>query len=111
MVKNRTNEPDGAGTGQSARLHAMISGLVQGVGFRAYVQSVVTSLELTGWVRNTAAGDVEVVIEGPQDHLVRVLGLLHRGPRSARVVQVEEHWEAATGEFQYFSIRPTGYDH
>ena len=106
MEKENSNTPDT----ETARLHAVISGLVQGVGFRAYVQSIATGMDLTGWVRNTEEGDVEVVLEGSLPTLVQMLKLLHRGPRAARVITVQEAWEPATGQFQYFSIRPTGYD-
>jgi acylphosphatase len=94
----------------TVRLHSFISGYVQGVGFRAYVQSIATGMNLTGWVRNTGNGDVEVVAEGPQSELVHLLRLLYRGPRTAKVTHVEEIWEAATHEFHFFSIHPAGYD-
>ncbi len=91
----------------SARLTAVISGFVQGVGFRAYTEATAASLALTGWVRNTSRGEVEVVAEGPQDRLVRFLALLRRGPRGAHVIHVEETWGTATGEFAAFFIRST----
>jgi len=93
-----------------ARLTVMVSGFVQGVGFRAYAEVTARELNLTGWVRNTANGNVEVVAEGPQDKLVRFLALLRRGPRAAHVTYVEETWGMATGEFSYFSVRSTYYD-
>jgi acylphosphatase len=92
-----------------ARLHILIAGFVQGVGFRAYVQSMAAEMTLTGWVRNTGEGEVEVLAEGPQNELVVLLSQLQRGPRAARVVSLNHTWEKPTGEFNRFSLKPTHY--
>ena len=91
----------------AARLAARVGGFVQGVGFRAYTEATAANLGLTGWVRNTPGGEVEVLAEGSQDQLVKFLALLRRGPRASRVTYVEETWGPATGEFSYFSVRST----
>jgi len=89
------------------RLHATVSGRVQGVGFRNFVQEEALKLDLTGWVRNTREGDVEVVVEGPEPALSRLMVALRRGPRLASVIQVLEDWSAASGEFSHFRMRMT----
>lgn len=87
-----------------ARVTAAVSGRVQGVGFRAFVMDTAQSLGLTGWVRNTYRGEVEVLAEGPRPTLERLIQLLEIGPRSARVIKVDAHWDNASGEFDEFFI-------
>lgn len=89
------------------RLYATVKGRVQGVGFRAFVLQYAAYLGLTGWVRNTYSGDVEVVAEGPRPALEALLKLLESGPRSAHVAEVERQWEPATGEFDRFEVQST----
>ncbi len=48
-------------------LHAIVSGDVQGVGFRAHTSRIARSLGITGWVRNREDGSVEVVAEGAEN--------------------------------------------
>lgn len=90
------------------RLHAIVEGRVQGVGFRAFVQSNAIGLDLSGWVRNKWDGSVEVMAEGERKKLEELNAALHRGPRSANVTRVKERWETGTGEFNSFRVRMTG---
>ncbi|MGQ9698248.1 MAG: acylphosphatase, partial [Armatimonadota bacterium] len=93
-------------SGQEAvRLEAVVSGRVQGVGYRYFVVDAARQLGLTGWVRNMHDGRVQVVAEGPRERLMRLLLLLERGPRLAVVDRVQAEWSPATGEFRGFSIR------
>ncbi|MGA2111260.1 MAG: acylphosphatase [Anaerolineales bacterium] len=92
-------------TDDFARLHARVHGLVQGVGFRAFVTRRAAVLGLTGWVGNSSSGSVEVVAEGPRPLLAELLGDLERGPRAAEVERVESEWLAATSEFTQFRVR------
>jgi acylphosphatase len=87
------------------RLHARVYGRVQGVNFRYYTQREASGLGLTGWVANRFDGSVEVIAEGGQAALQRLLTFLHRGPPSARVTNVDADWEEATGEFDRFGVR------
>jgi acylphosphatase len=66
------------------RLHAFVEGIVQGVGFRYYVQDQAARLGLKGWVRNRWDGSVEVLAEGSRDNLDHLLNALYRGPRAAQ---------------------------
>jgi len=90
-----------------SRLHAVIDGHVQGVGFRAFAYGRAESMGLTGWVRNTYDGQVEVLAEGPRNILEMLLEYLRRGPRSAFVTEIRQEWEPPTSEFSTFEIRPT----
>lgn len=87
------------------RLQVGISGEVQGVGFRWFVQRLAARLELDGWVTNLSDGTVEVVAEGPQARLDALLAALRQGPPSAIVAGVEARWSSALGLAQGFSIR------
>lgn len=87
---------------ENIRLHATVEGDVQGVGFRYFVVEQALFLELTGWVRNTFDGEVEVVAEGPRDDLEKLLRQLWQGPASAYVSNVSSEWKEATGEYQRF---------
>ncbi len=87
------------------RAHIYVSGLVQGVFFRASMQDVARSIGVTGWVRNLPDGRVEAVIEGEEDKVLKVIEWARRGPPLARVKDVKIEWEEYKGEFQDFYIR------
>jgi acylphosphatase len=63
----------------------VISGRVQGVGFRYFVQSVAIAESLTGWVRNLDDGRVEAAAAGDHEAMDRFERALRQGPSSARV--------------------------
>jgi len=91
-----------------SRLHAMVKGRVQGVGFRAFTQRVAVNLGLTGWVRNRWDGTVEIVAEGPRTEVEELLASLQRGPFAGTTRSVQFDWQRATGEFTHFRVRMTG---
>jgi acylphosphatase len=69
-------------------LHVTISGRVQGVGYRAWVEYRATRAGLEGWVRNRADGSVEAVFAGPARVAAEMVVLCRHGPPSARVEAV-----------------------
>ena len=73
----------------------LVSGMVQGVGFRWFVARHARTLGLTGYARNLPNGSVEVVAEGPEEALPALEELLRRGPASAQVDRVERSTETA----------------
>jgi acylphosphatase len=87
------------------RLHAIIHGKVQGVGYRFHTQREASALGLTGWVRNLADGAVEMTAEGSQENLDKILNWARHGPPSAEVTDIASGWLSATGEFKGFEIR------
>ena len=72
------------------RLHVVVRGRVQRVGFRWFVQAEARSLDLAGWVRNTTDGSVEVEAEGEQASVQKLRGALVRGPDGAHVESVDD---------------------
>jgi len=98
--------PGRAPTNAQIRVHAFVSGRVQGVGFRNYTQTSARTLRLTGWVRNLDDGRVECVVEGPRPEVEKLTALLSKGPGGARVEKVEREEAPFTGEFARFEVRP-----
>ncbi len=89
------------------RLHAFVSGMVQGVGFRYFVVDAAHDVAAVGWVRNLRDGRVEVVAEGPRPTLETLLAMLRQGPRASRVDEVNVEWETARNEFVRFGLERT----
>jgi len=89
----------------SVRTHLYISGIVQGVFFRAHTQDVARNLNLKGWVRNLCDGRVEVVAEGPKNRIEKLIQWCYKGPPGSSVDQVEIKWQDATDEFKNFEIK------
>jgi len=89
---------------KQVRAHAVISGRVQGVFFRAETQRAADGFEILGWVRNKRDGTVEAVFEGEQQAVDAVLQWCQEGPNLAVVKNVEVKWLDYTGEFKRFDI-------
>ncbi len=70
--------------------HVTIKGLVQGVGYRAWVDHEARARSLEGWVRNLRDGRVEAVFGGPSDVVTAMIAACRRGPSLARVDDVQE---------------------
>ena len=88
------------------RLHAVVRGRVQMVGFRYFVLEEARALGLSGWVRNGDDGaTVEVVAEGSQEELRLLEEALRAGPRGARVEAVDATWSDALDGYEKFKVR------
>ncbi len=79
------------------RYQVVISGQVQGVGFRASCRRAAWQHGVAGWVRNLADGRVEAVFEGPAAQVERMLDWARRGPRLALVTDVAVQAQPAEG--------------
>ena len=88
-----------------ARVHIVVEGLVQGVGFRWYTARHARTLGLTGFVRNLFDGSVEVEAEGDRSLLEELITALKVGPRSAHVRNLRIEWLAPEQERKKFEIR------
>jgi acylphosphatase len=73
----------------------LVSGMVQGVGFRWFVARHARSLGLAGYARNLPDGRVEVVVCGPEEAVPALERLLRSGPAHAQVERVERSSEPA----------------
>jgi acylphosphatase len=89
--------------GERARL--LISGRVQGVGYRASTRWAAKNIGgLTGWVRNLDDGRVEALVEGPREKIEDLIAWARKGPPASRVSDVDVTWEPASGEFKEFGV-------
>jgi acylphosphatase len=86
------------------RVRVLVSGRVQGVGFRWAVEDEALTEGVTGWTRNLPDGRVEAVFEGDEEQVRQVVGFCRRGPATARVEDVQVVREEYSGEFDRFSI-------
>jgi acylphosphatase len=86
------------------RAHVIISGLVQGVFFRAHTRRTAEENGVTGWVKNRFDGSVEAVLEGEKGDVEETLQWCRRGPSGAHVDKVNIDWEDFQGEFENFFI-------
>src|SRR2546422_9294132 len=82
----------------------LVSGRVQGVGFRYYVQDVATREGVTGYVRNLPDGRVEAHVEGDADAVTRVERAIRSGPAGARVEYVDTEVLPPSGHYKSFRV-------
>ena len=87
------------------QLFVIITGRVQGVGFRNFTQLNAKQLGINGYAKNLPNGTVEVVAEGDKTQLDALIALLKKGPRYARVDSLEIDERPFTGEYETFGIR------
>lgn len=87
------------------QLHILVSGRVQGVGFREFVRRSAERFGVCGYAKNLVSGEVEVVADGSKLALDEFLVLLEKGPPAGRVdrVQIDKH--EFGGEYTGFDIR------
>ena len=91
-------------TAESVRVHALVRGVVQGVGFRYFVLRAARGAALTGFVRNLRDGSVEIVAEGPREALEQFIRVIGEGPGRGLVRDVQLAWTESTGEFESFEV-------
>ena len=86
------------------RVHIIVLGKVQGVFFRASTKDTAERLGLNGLVKNNPDGTVEVVAEGDEKQLQKLIDWCHIGPDRSIVSSVEIDWSPYAAEFQDFDI-------
>ncbi len=89
----------------SPSLHLFVTGRVQGVGFRYFIQREAVRLGLTGWVRNVPDGRVEVDAHGERERLDDLLRAARRGPQLSHVTDVAAEWGSVESTASAFVIR------
>ncbi len=93
---------------EKASVHALISGRVQGVGFRMWTKKTAERYSVSGWVKNKRDGTVEAVFEGDKKRVELILEWCRQGPRFADVKNVDVTWANYTGRFKGFDITYAG---
>jgi len=86
------------------RYHLLVSGRVQGVGYRYSTRNFASKLGLVGWVKNRDDGNVEIVAEGDKISLEELVEWTKHGPRFAKVDAIDVKHQPASGEFSDFTI-------
>ncbi len=86
------------------RVRLVIEGRVQGVFFRDSARKQAMRADVNGWVRNRPEGTVEVVAEGQEEQVRKLVEWCRHGPPSARVTRVRETQEHFSGEFSDFQV-------
>ena len=92
-------------TGESVRARMLVSGRVQGVGYRAFACRMAASRGLTGVAENLVSGQVAVDVEGSRSIIDELVTDLKKGPVGARVIEVQIEWSDATGRYHDFTIK------
>ena len=87
------------------RARLLISGIVQGVGYRYSCRREAQSLGLTGWVRNLPDGRVEAVLQGTREQVERMIKWCYRGPEEARVSDIAVSYEEPAEDSKEFGVR------
>ena len=87
-----------------ARVRLVVSGRVQGVGYRQQAVVEAGRLGVHGWVRNLPDGRVEALAEGDKDAVEALVSWCKHGPKLARVDELKPSWEPYRGEFSQFKI-------
>ncbi len=92
-----------------ARAQVVLSGRVQGVGFRYATADEARRRKVSGWVRNLDSGGVEAVFEGPQGSVESMVRWCEDGPPGAFVRDVRVNWDEPTEDLGRFEIRSTSF--
>lgn len=85
-------------------LYAVITGTVQGVRYRDFVQVSANHLGLAGFIRNNRDGSVTVVAHGLPDDLKLFVEYLYEGSLLSKVAAVSVEWRSATVTYQDFAV-------
>ena len=85
--------------------HILVKGVVQGVGFRWFVEREANNLGLKGYVRNVFSGEVEIEAEGERGLIEELIIKLKIGNRSSNVTDVQLRWLDFENKFKNFQIR------
>jgi acylphosphatase len=92
-------------TDELVSAHLLISGMVQGVGYRWFVMRKANEYGLKGYVRNLYTDDVEVEVEGNKGLIQDFIEDLRIGSRSAQVTDMKIQWKDYQGKYKNFDIR------
>ena len=87
------------------RVAVLMFGLVQGVGFRFWVERQAKMFSIVGWVKNLYNGSVKIVAEGEEEDLQKLIDLCYTGSESTSVSNIKVKWRKYQKEFRRFEIR------
>lgn len=89
------------------QIHLYISGFVQGVGFRNFIQHKAKKMGVFGWTRNLEDRRVEVIAQGDPEKLKKFIKICERGPILSEVKSISVEWQEIGEKFTDFKRLPT----
>lgn len=84
--------------------HVIVSGFVQGVGFRQFIKKEAQKFNLKGWVKNIDRGRVEALFDGEKEVIEKIIRECKKGPFLAEVKNVDVEWEDKNMDFNNFEL-------
>ncbi|HHE76436.1 MAG TPA: acylphosphatase [Candidatus Parcubacteria bacterium] len=87
------------------RAHIFVSGVVQGVFFRASVAEKARNLDLSGWIKNLDDGRVEIIFEGSEERIKKMVFWIRSEPGMWRIKDIQIEWQSYKEDFNNFEIR------
>jgi acylphosphatase len=96
--------PDPETSKASFSVRIVVTGRVQGVGFRYFTYGIAQKMRVGGWVRNLPDGNVEIQADGPRSLVENFIDEIRRGPALARVADVKTDWSQTKNPLQTFEI-------
>lgn len=84
--------------------HVIVSGFVQGVGFRQFIKKEAQKFNLKGWVKNIDRGRVEALFDGEKEVIEKIIRECKKGPFLAEVKDVDVEWEDKNMDFNNFEL-------
>ena len=85
--------------------HVVVSGMVQGVFFRASTRDMATFCGVRGFVRNLPGGQVEAVLQGERPEVEKVVAFMREGPPGAVVETISVEWREPVETYEGFHVR------
>jgi acylphosphatase len=89
---------------QITRVHLIVSGHVQGVGYRMFIHRVASGLDLSGWVRNLPDGTVEIDAQGNDRNIQALLERAWKGPSRSQVTRIRKEEKTPDETMKGFSV-------
>ncbi len=87
-----------------SEIYCVVTGRVQGVGYRDFIERYTHEHNLTGWIKNKPDGSVEVVIQGTPDELKDCIEILNQGSLLAKVDSLAVDWRTPARQYDEFKI-------
>ena len=87
------------------QIHIFVTGRVQGVFFRQSTRVIAIKNNVNGWVRNLDDGRVEIIAQGEEQNINKLIDWCRTGPANSRVDEFELKEESITEEFENFEVK------
>ena len=89
---------------QFSSVKLIVSGRVQGVGFRYFIAKIASGMDLTGYAKNLFTGEVEIAAEGRKEFLDVLIEKAKEGPGNSRVITCKVEWLDFNKKYDKFEV-------